>query len=122
MFWLVLAAQVAEALAAPTATASVQPDMDVTVERLPPGLKSPTLVRVAFSVGADGRASCAAAQTKDASGAENHPALVKIACAQIEWGFRATASKDATGKSIPSIRTALFQFSTDAPSQARGGP
>jgi hypothetical protein len=124
MFWIALTAQLT-AIASDNAARPVASttNIEVTVERLPPGLKSPTFVRVKFVVGTDGRtSSCAAAEATGLERVENDPTLLRIACGQIVNGFRATPAKDASGKRVPSLRTALFRFSTDQPISMQAAP
>jgi len=92
---------------------AINADVDVTVERLPAGVQSPTFVKVAFAVEAGGgKSSCAPDGTKDIHRIENHPALIPIACDQIMKSYRATPAADTAGRPVTSVQNALVRFST----------
>jgi len=91
---------------------AINADIDVTVARLPATVQSPTFVKVAFAVDAEGGKSlCAADAAKELHRIENHPALVPIACDQVMKSYRATPATDGTGKPVTSVQTALVRFS-----------
>ena len=92
------------------------PDVDVTVERLPDRVTSPALVKVMFAVDASGnKSSCTADEAREFVRATNHPALVSIACDQIVDKYQATPALDQAGKPISSIQNGLVRFSTTKP-------
>ena len=92
------------------------PDIDVSLKRLPAGLDSPTLVKVAFTVDASGqKSSCTADGSAGLERVNNHPDLVAVACNQIMEGYRATPAAVA-GQPIASVQNALVRFSA-APSK-----
>ena len=96
------------------------PDVDVTVEHLPAGLQAPTLVKVAFVVDALGRiSSCMVDGAEGLERAENHPALVPIACEQVLQQYRAKPTMDATKKPIASVQNALVRFSEPPPPRSQ---
>jgi hypothetical protein len=86
-------------------------DLDVSVEQLPPGLKSPSLVRAMFAVDESGKiSSCSAETSENYIKAENDPVLVPIACAQIQASFAPLSFKDSSGKPVRSVQDALVRF------------
>lgn len=88
-------------------------DIEVTVQRLPRGVKSPSFVSVMFAVDAAGnKSACVANDLKGTNRVENHPTLVPIACEQIIKNYRAIPAKDETGKATLSVQTALVRFSS----------
>lgn len=92
---------------------AINADVDVTVERLPTGVQSPSFVKVAFAVEAGGgKSSCAPDATKDIRRIENHPALVPNACDQVMKSYRATPAADTAGKPVTSVQNALVRFSS----------
>jgi hypothetical protein len=88
------------------------PDIEVSVERLPPDVKSPALVAVMFAVDPSGAKNSCAADGSSHEEAQNHPALIRIACDQIMQGFRANPAKDSTGKQLMSVQNALVEFTS----------
>jgi hypothetical protein len=91
---------------------AINADVDVAIERLPTGLKSPTFVRVMFAVDTMGsKSSCAADTSKGLQRIENHPALVPVACQQIMEMYRASPATDVTGRPVLSVQSALVRFS-----------
>lgn len=97
---------------------SVQPvfpdpegDLELTVNRLPSGVHSPTFVRVALAVDASGDvSSCTSQPPPVPGGPPNNPKLVTIACAQISKDFPAAPAIDENGKAVASIQTASVVF------------
>jgi hypothetical protein len=88
-------------------------DLDITVGQLPPGAKSPSLVRAMFAVDASGNlSSCAAETTDNFIRAENDAALVPIACDQLSKNFKALSFKDSRGSPVVSVQDALVRFTT----------
>ena len=86
-------------------------DLDVSVEQLPAGMKSPSLVRAMFAVDASGNVlSCTAETSENYIKAENDPALVPIACDQLQKSFTPLSFKDSSGKAVPSVQDALVRF------------
>jgi TonB family protein len=87
-------------------------DIDVTVERLPAGLESPTVVKVAFAVHAQGnKSSCEAHHVKGAEHETNRPALVPVACEQIISSYQAIPALDETKNPVLSVQNAVVSFS-----------
>ena len=95
------------------------PDLDLTVQALPSGVKSPAFVRVMFEVDANGRASsCTAEPAPSLDPISNDPALVPTACEQLMASYKPIAAKDSAGAAIPSVQDALVRFAIangDAP-------
>jgi hypothetical protein len=88
------------------------PDVDVYVQSLPRGIKSPTFVRVMFAVDQAGnKSSCVAEPGPSMQKINNDPVLVPIACEQVMSTYRATPAKDGLGNPVPSIQDALVRFS-----------
>jgi len=90
-------------------------DLDLTVQSLPSGVKSPAFVRVMFAVDAAGRASsCMAEPSPSLDHAGNDPALIPVACEQLIANYRPIAARDPTGTPTASVQDALVRFSTAA--------
>lgn len=88
------------------------PDMELLVQSLPAGFKSPVSVRVMFAVDSVGRlSSCTAEPGPSLEHAVDAPALVPVACEQLMQAFRPNPVKDASGNAIPSIQDAVVRFS-----------
>jgi hypothetical protein len=88
------------------------PDLDLTVQALPSGIRSPAFVRVMFQVDAhEHPSSCIAEPTPALDYVRNDPRLVQIACEQLLKVYKPVAAKDPTGKPIPSVQDALVRFS-----------
>ena len=86
-------------------------DIDVDVMRLPAGVSSPNLVRVAFAVDVNGgKTSCEADGTVGLELVNNHPALVSVACDLIMKDYKATPAK-VSGAPVASIQNASVRFS-----------
>lgn len=89
------------------------PDLELTVQNLPPGVKSPSIARVMFAVDASGQMGpCVAEPTKTYEKAENNPELVSIACQQLEEAYRPVPAKDRSGSAVPSIQDATVKFTS----------
>ena len=87
-------------------------DLDISVEQLPPGVKSPSLVRAMFAVDGSGNiSSCTSEASDNFVEAENDSALVPIACDQLLKTFKPLSFKDSSGKAISSVQDALVRFS-----------
>ena len=88
------------------------PDVDVSVARLPAGLKSPALVRVMFAVDTHGNiSSCAAEPVQPFERISNSPDLVPVACVQLVKIFKPVPAKDSAGNAVPSVQDAIVRFS-----------
>ena len=85
-------------------------DIDLVVERLPAGLKSPVRVGVLFEVSEDGSKSGCAANEVSGRMVQNDPALVSVACDQIMRQYRATPAMDAVKRPTRSVQNALVTF------------
>lgn len=91
------------------------PDVDVSVQDLPPGVKSPALVRVMFEVDRQGRVgSCTAEAGDSLEHVSNILALVPVACDQLTKLYKPVPAKDATGNAAPSIQDAIVRFSVQS--------
>lgn len=90
------------------------PDIDLSVNRLPAGAKSPVLVRVVIAVDENGRVvDCV--EAPPAPGAEHSkrfPELAEIACRQMTTTFTAAPAKDPSGKAVRSVQNAFVVFET----------
>jgi hypothetical protein len=87
-------------------------DLDISVNQLPPGLKSPALARVMFAVDPTGNmSSCTAESGDNFVHAENDPALVPIACDQVLKSYKPIPVKNSAGAAVPSVQDALVRFS-----------
>ena len=87
-------------------------DLDISVSQLPPSAKSPSLVRAMFAVDASGKIpSCAAETSENYLRAENDPALVPIACDQVQKSYLPLTLKDSSGNPVRSVQDALVRFS-----------
>jgi hypothetical protein len=88
-------------------------DLEVALNQLPAGTKSPTHVRVAFVVDSTGtKSACVADTTRSFDIVENDPALIPVACDQVMKSYSATPAKDAQGKPVLSVQTAVVRFVT----------
>jgi hypothetical protein len=86
-------------------------DVDVYVDRLPSGLKSPRLVKVAFVVDASGgKSSCAVDHAANLERGDNDPELISIACEQVTKQYPATPAS-ISGSPVVSVQNAVVQFS-----------
>ena len=80
-------------------------DIEVTVAKLPAGLKFPTLIDVAVSVDSAGKPSDCSSGKPD-----QNAALLKIACAQLVQTYRATPARLTGGEAVPSVQNAIVSF------------
>ena len=88
-------------------------DLELTVSKLPDGVKSPATVPVMFAVDETGHLSlCAEESRPGKSAGEKAPELIKIACDAIAKTFTASPAVDATGQPVHSIQNASVQFVT----------
>jgi hypothetical protein len=88
-------------------------DLDVSINQLPAGAKSPSLVRVMFAVDSTGKMlSCAAETTENFIRAENDPVLIPVACDQLLASYKPLRINDAAGRPIRTVQDALVRFST----------
>jgi hypothetical protein len=91
------------------------PDLDLTVNQLPEGTRSPVGVLVQIAVGSDGHPEACGDLPPHALPVmrKNLPELVSVACSALMSNFIATPAKDEIGKAVPSVQTAYVQFRTD---------
>jgi len=90
------------------------PDLELTVQSLPTGVESPSLVRIMFGVDANGQmSSCDAEPAPSFEMAQNSPTLVPVACEQLMQGIKMLPVKDPTGKPVPSVQDAIVRFVVD---------
>lgn len=80
-------------------------DIELTINRLPGGVRSPAPVRVMFAVDRQGHASSCAGE-----GPEYDAALVKIACAELTKGFTPLPVKTVSGTVVDSVQDATVIF------------
>ena len=89
------------------------PDVEVSVQALPTGVKDPSLVRVMLAVEANRSiASCSPNSAESFERAENVPALVPIACEQLKASYQPVVVVDTAGKPVRSVQDALVGFTT----------
>jgi hypothetical protein len=87
-------------------------DMDVSVDRLPPGAHSPTKVQLVLAVDDSGRVVGCDGASPHSRPLEDRsfPELVTIACAQMTGKFTALPARDAAGKPVRSVQNAYVAF------------
>jgi hypothetical protein len=82
-------------------------DVEITVSRMPKGVRAPMKLTVNFVVDANGtRSSCEAPES------HSNPTLVSVACQQILANYPAIAAKNQTGATVRSIQNATVSFVT----------
>lgn len=82
-------------------------DVELTVSKLPAGIKSPATVGVMFAVGEKGRPSeCAVGPNSDPT---NEP-LAAVACQQLVNGYAPVPATDENGVVRPSVQNAKVRF------------
>lgn len=79
-------------------------DIELTVAKLPSGLKSPTLIAIALEVDRDGQPGDCASGKPD-----QNSALVKAACGQLARSYRAIPAR-LNGEAVPSVQSATAVF------------
>lgn len=95
-------------------------DLDLTVEQLPKGLKSPIALTVMFETDVIGRLGACVEETRTFHPyTKKFPELVKVACQQLSEGYVATPARDDSGKAVKSIQDAVVRFSTDSAATER---
>ena len=82
-------------------------DIEVTIAKQPDGLKSPTWIDVALAVDNSGKPSGCASGKPD-----QHPSLVRTACAQLINSYRAMPARLTTGEAVASVQSAKVSFVT----------
>jgi len=91
------------------------PDIDVSVDRLPKGVRS--ITGLELQVAADERGhpvSCIDYPPIDKSAAKRHfPELVPIACGQVMANLSLAPPIDATGKAVRSVQSVTVHFKLD---------
>ena len=80
-------------------------DIELTIAKLPDGLKSPTSIDVALAIDSAGKPSDCASGEPD-----QNAALVKTACAQLVRSYRAIPARLPNGEPVPSVQTARVSF------------
>ena len=80
-------------------------DIELTIAKLPAGLKSPTWIEVALAVDGAGKPSDCASGKPD-----QNAALVKTACSQLVRSYRAIPARLPNGEAVPSVQTAKVSF------------
>lgn len=89
------------------------PDIDLTVSRLPAGVKDPTSVDLMFEVDESGHpSSCAAEQPAPVPHPGSASELVGVACDQLLKTYIAKPAMDRQGRPAPSLQDAVVRFST----------
>ncbi len=86
-------------------------DLQLSVDHLPEGLKSPSTVRVMFAVDTFGKvSSCVASPTLFPGGPPNSLTLVQLACDQLLRTYTPKPARNATGNAVPSVQDARVSF------------
>ncbi|MBV9557305.1 MAG: energy transducer TonB [Pseudolabrys sp.] len=87
-------------------------DLDLTVDRLPKGVRSGIQVQVMFEVSAEGQISSCAPDVAKAIPPKFMP-LVTLACQQVAIRFKALPATDDNGTAVASIQEACVRFTKD---------
>jgi hypothetical protein len=86
-------------------------DIDLDVDHLPDGKKSPAFVEVAFASESDGKIDeCAAAAPVSKEQKPPNPSLVPIACQAVKTGWRPFTVLRPDGKPSRSVQNAVVKF------------
>lgn len=80
-------------------------NFELTVNKLPAGIKSGARVDIAFLVDSDGHPSSCTDENND-----DHPALVEIACQQLARSMETPAAVTEKGVAVPSVQDATVAF------------
>jgi len=88
------------------------PDLSLSVNRLPNGAKQRTTVALVIAVDETGRVVSCDARPKNSKWdkGKTFPELTPIACEQLTSQFTAIPAKDASGKPVRSVQSALVEF------------
>jgi hypothetical protein len=87
-------------------------DLELTVSRLPKGIKSPAVARLMFAVDERGHpSSCQQEEPPAPAVPALPPELVKIACAELLQSYVAIPARDASGRPVASVQDARVNFS-----------
>jgi hypothetical protein len=87
-------------------------DLELTVSRLPKGIKSPAVARLMFAVDERGHpSSCQQEEPPAPAVPALPPELVKIACAELLQSYVAIPAGDASGRPVASVQDARINFS-----------
>jgi hypothetical protein len=82
-------------------------DIELTVQQMPRGVRSPATVIVAFAADATGRPlACTLDKAEWRTTTETHPALAKAACDALTESFKARPARDPSGTAVRSVQTA----------------
>jgi hypothetical protein len=84
-------------------------DLDLSVRNLPPGVKSPTIVRVMFGVDERGRPSACVPEPTIGK-TEVNPQLALVACQQVIRSYVPAPVNDEKGLARASIQDAIVRF------------
>lgn len=82
-------------------------DLHLMVSRLPPNVKSPAVINLAFAVDAAGHASDCRGEDE-----QSHPELVRLGCDELLKEFRPKPATTDKGVPVPSIQSATVLFET----------
>jgi len=89
-------------------------DIELTVNQLPQGLKSPAFAQVMFAVDEKGHPSFCSEEGRIWKPlADKAPELIKIACDQIMKNWVPKPARDLSGKPVRSIQDARIKFIVD---------
>jgi hypothetical protein len=89
------------------------PDLELAVQSMPSGVKSPSLVRVMFAVDTNGKIVECAPETRALEPTENAAALIPVACEEFAATFKLGVPTDPAGNPVPSIQDGLVRFVLD---------
>lgn len=91
---------------------SLHGDVDVTVNRLPHGLRSPHFEQMALAVDEAGHIQACEADLNRPKSEKSDPQLAKLACAQLMKAYT-PRPPIVEGHAVRSVQTALVRFSTE---------
>ena len=98
------------AVGSPPSPNSVPGDLELDVDRLPKGEKSPAFVTIMFAVDISGNPSSCSAVPPRSRRDRSDPELVSIACEQWIKSLKATPAKNDAGEAVPSVQTGSVKF------------
>jgi hypothetical protein len=85
-------------------------DMELEVDKLPKGQRSPAFANVMFAVDTFGKPSSCSAQPPVFRSQKVNPELVSIACKELLGKFTALPAKDESGNVFTSVQTGTVKF------------
>jgi hypothetical protein len=85
-------------------------DLELEVDRLPKGERSPAFVSIMFAVDTVGSPSLCSAAPPSSRYHRINPELVPIACEQWIRSFKAVPARDDAGNDVPSVQIGTVKF------------